>query len=293
MIKPPGVMLAKTLEACPVDPTGYWMSEKIDGVRAYWDGSTLISRQGNVFAAPEWFTECFPDVPLDGELWMGRGTFAEASGIVRRARPHPGWRYLVYFVFDAPTHGDRYEARQDYLEQLVTRAKCQYLRKVPSLQVRDKSHLKAALDAVIDLGGEGLMIVRPGSMYTPRRTDCILKVKKQADDDAVVVAHQPGKGRHAGRMGAIIVRDEQGREFKVGTGFSDQERDRAEELFPPGTVITYRFFERSATGKPRDPRFLRVRAEEPQSRRRRAHNLHPPTLVANPRRAALRRRVLR
>ncbi len=270
---PPGVMLAKQL-AQPgrrkkpgwvelPDPTGYWMSEKMDGVRAYWDGVELVSRQGNVFAAPKWFTECFPKQPLDGELWMGRGTFNQTSGIVRREKPHKGWRYLVYFVFDAPTHGGPFEERRQYLERLIAKADCQYLRHVPSLEVQSKSHLDAAVAEIVRRGGEGVMIVRPGSHYTPSRTASILKVKKFADDEATVVEHVPGKGRHRGRMGALLVEDSEGRRFKVGTGFSDAERDAAAELYPPGTLITFQFFERTPTGKPREPRFMRVRAEEP------------------------------
>lgn len=288
---PPGVMLAKTLAAVPVDPTGYWMSEKIDGVRAYWDGTHLISRQGNVFAAPDWFTDCLPDEALDGELWMGRGTFNQTSGAVRRARPHDGWRYIVYFVFDAPAHSGPYEERQEHLEQLVGRLDCQYMRKVPSVQLQSKKHLDTALAAVIKLGGEGLMIVRPGSYYTPRRTDSILKVKKFEDAEAVVFKHEPGKGKHKGRMGALWVREKDGIEFKVGTGFSDRERDKAMELYPPGTVITFRFFERTPKGKPREPRFERVRAEEPEARRQRRANLPAPARASNV--LQLRRRLSR
>lgn len=270
-------MLAKTLRACPVDPKGYWMSEKIDGVRAYWDGNELISRQGNVFAAPAWFIECLPDVPLDGELWMGRGTFNQTSGIVRRAKPHEGWRYLTYHVFDAPEHGGVYEDRQKYLERVVKKAKCQFLKKIPVEIVKSRAHLDQTLKKVVDQGGEGLMIVRPRSPYTPKRTDCILKIKKAQDAEATVIGHVPGKGRHKGRMGALLVSDRTtGQEFKVGTGFSDAERTRAKELFPPGTVITYEFFELGAHGRPREPRFLRIRSEEPQKRKRRATRAPAP-----------------
>lgn len=33
------------------DPTGWWMSEKLDGVRAYWDGEAFVSRRGNQFGS--------------------------------------------------------------------------------------------------------------------------------------------------------------------------------------------------------------------------------------------------
>lgn len=264
----PPVMLAELWEeTCPIDPTGYWMSEKLDGIRAYWDGKQLISRLGNVFAAPEWFTECFPDVPLDGELFMGRGMFNETSSIVKKQRPHRGWRYLVYFVFDLPKSKATYESRQATLEKIVEKADCQYLRRVPSLPAQGSWHVRAALKNVEEVKGEGLMLVKPGSKYQPKRTHCLLKVKSFKDAEGVVVGYEPGKGRHKGRMGALWV-EREGKRFKVGGGFTDEQRNRAAELYPMGTVITYRYFELTPKGLPRFPRFLRVRSEEPVRRKR-------------------------
>src|SRR5690606_1286923 len=74
--KPPALLLANVYQNS-ADVADYWVSEKLDGVRAYWDGQQLISRQGNRFNAPPWFTANFPDTPLDGELWGGRGTFEQ------------------------------------------------------------------------------------------------------------------------------------------------------------------------------------------------------------------------
>ncbi|CCV00174.1 unnamed protein product [Malassezia sympodialis ATCC 42132] len=74
------------------DPTGWWISEKLDGVRAIWDGKSLWSRNGRLWAAPSWFTNCsylrtnevLPvSIPLDGELWIDRGLFELTSSICR------------------------------------------------------------------------------------------------------------------------------------------------------------------------------------------------------------------
>tara|TARA_B100001964_G_C14150696_1_gene561900 strand:- start:1026 stop:1271 length:246 start_codon:yes stop_codon:yes gene_type:complete len=70
---------------------GWWMSEKLDGVRGYWTGNKLISRQGNSFHAPEWFTRNFPSIPLDGELWTEREQFQELVTIVRRESAGTDW----------------------------------------------------------------------------------------------------------------------------------------------------------------------------------------------------------
>jgi DNA ligase-1 len=156
----------------PSDPTGYWMSDKLDGVRAYWDGKRLISRQGNVFAAPEWFTKCLPEVALDGELWAGPGSFNLTSGIVRRARAHDGWKKLAYYAFDAPAHPGQYEQRQEFLEQVVKRAKCTHLKKTQVEKIRSRAHLDERLEQ-----GGAVVLVRPGSPYSPQRTDLIIRAE--------------------------------------------------------------------------------------------------------------------
>jgi hypothetical protein len=58
-----------------------WLSEKLDGVRAFWDGVRLYSKQGHVLHAPKWFSNFLPkNVALDGELWYE----GEGNGCVRR-----------------------------------------------------------------------------------------------------------------------------------------------------------------------------------------------------------------
>lgn len=249
------------------DPKGWWMSEKLDGVRGWWTGEKLISRKGNVFSAPDWFIEGWPkDVVIDGEIFGGRGRFNETSGIVRRSRPGPDWKKLVYFAFDLPTHPGTYEERMKALDRLVKKIDSPYLAAVPRMELENKDQLQLALEKVEQAGGEGLVIVAPGSRYVPDKTKNVLKVKRFQDAEGTVFDYEPGKGRHKGSVGALWVRDDKGHEFKVGTGLTDKQRRDARKLFPPGTVVTYRFFELSPSGKPRFPSFLRVRAEEPTAR---------------------------
>ncbi len=85
-----------------VDIKGWWMSEKLDGVRGYWTGKKLVFRSGNPFHVPEWFTRGFPSTPLDGELWIGRGQFSELASIVRRKNVDIDWEKVRYVIFDAP-----------------------------------------------------------------------------------------------------------------------------------------------------------------------------------------------
>jgi DNA ligase 1 len=69
-----GVLLAETAED-DMDPTGWYGSEKMDGVRAVWSGSTFYSRNGNEFFPPSFFVKNFPKSTLDGELFTKRDDF--------------------------------------------------------------------------------------------------------------------------------------------------------------------------------------------------------------------------
>ena len=97
--KAPALLLAESWDG-EQDPTGWLMSEKFDGVRAYWDGTRFLSRQGNKFHAPPWFTDDLPDVPLDGELWLARKAFQRTVSMVRRQDQSEHWKQLLYVVFD-------------------------------------------------------------------------------------------------------------------------------------------------------------------------------------------------
>lgn len=241
-----------------IDLAGWWMSEKLDGVRAYWNGKQFLSRQGNVFHAPDWFAEQLPDVPLDGELWLARKAFQRTVSIVRRQDKSDHWREIRYLVFDAPAHGGEFEHRIDYLKDLVKPRADSQLQVHEHQPCRDIEHLRAELARVEALGGEGLMLREPGSKYEAGRSSTLLKVKTFHDADAIVVSHLPGAGRHKGRLGALEVQLSDGTTFSVGTGLSDAQRNKPPSI---GTTITFRYQELSDRGVPRFPSFVRVRTD--------------------------------
>ena len=256
----PGLLLATSYDG-NIKIEDYWISEKLDGVRAYWDGQQLISRQGNPFNPPAWFTADFPQHPLDGELWLGRNTFDQLSGIVRRVTPDDeSWREIEYRVFDLPLSDSdlTFDQRLVHLRTLIEQADLPHLQMVEQFKVVDEAALMEALERVVKLGGEGLMLHRGQSLYRAARSDDLLKLKTYEDAEAVVVAHLPGKGKYQGMMGALLVEIEGKRRFKIGTGFSDQ--DRADPP-PIGTLITYKYFGRTNSGLPRFASFLRVREQ--------------------------------
>lgn len=242
-----------------IDPAGWLVSEKYDGVRAFWDGAQLRFRGGSAVAAPAWFLARLPKAPLDGELWLGRGRFDLLSGLVRRAAPDDaGWRELRYMVFELPGASGDFARRAAELARLAADAGWPQLQAVPQSSVESRQALSDRLEAVVRAGGEGLMLHRADAPYLTGRRPVLLKLKPQRDADAVVVAHLPGQGRHAGRLGALRVRQADGTEFHLGTGFSDAQRD---EPPPPGSTVTFTYRGLTPQGLPRFASFLRVRPD--------------------------------
>ncbi len=254
----PPLLLAHSFRADEHDPTGWWLSEKLDGVRAYWDGKQFVSRLGNAYLAPDWFTEGLPEFPLDGELFAGRGRFQHTVSIARRMDRGDGWKSLRYVIFDAPalTHG--FEDRLRHLEDHFGANPWPQARVLEHRVCEGHDDLQAELRRVEGLGGEGVMLRRPGSRYVAGRSDTLLKVKSFLDSEARVIGHQPGTGKHAGRLGALLVELPNGTRFKVGTGLSDAQRKD-----PPavGEIVTVRYQELTDAGVPRFPSYVGVRAD--------------------------------
>lgn len=254
----PPILLAHSWTV-DTDLTGWWMSEKLDGVRAYWDGKQFISRQGNVYHAPDWFIEDLPkDIHLDGELWLQRKQFQRAVSIVRRQDKNDHWKEITFLVFDAPRIDDVFEARIAFIAQTLDELRPKYARPHAHERCTGVDHLKEELSRVEALGGEGLMLRKPGSKYEVGRSHTLLKVKSFHDAEARVIEHLPGTGKHKGRLGALSVELSDGTKFSVGTGFSDAEREKPP---PIGSIITFRYQELSDRGVPRFPSFVRVRTD--------------------------------
>ena len=256
----PPLQLARVYQP-GMDLQGYWVSEKLDGVRAYWDGQQLLSRGGNVIAAPEWFLRDFPDQPLDGELWMGRGRFAQVSAAVRRLQPKAEeWRQIRFMLFDLPASGVPFSERIIRMRQLTRDTGSYHLAMVEQRPAADHEALLADLDRVLAAGGEGLMLHHGDSVYQAGRTAALLKVKTFQDAEATVVDYTTGKGKYQGQVGALVVETEAGRRFKLGSGLSDAERT---DPPPLGSTVTYKFYGLTSTGLPRFASFLRIRNDEP------------------------------
>jgi len=252
----PSLMLAETYRA-GMSLADYWVSEKYDGVRAYWDGRQLWTRGGERIVAPAWFTAPLPKQPLDGELWAGRGRFSHAVSTARNQTPNDvAWHEMRFMVFDLPMQPGDFTARLAALRKLLPITDAPWVVPVPQERATTHEALQALLDKTVKMGGEGLMLHRGASLYKGERGNDLLKVKPYEDAEARVIEHLPGKGRHSSRLGALVVETPEGKRFRLGTGLTDAEREN-----PPavGTWVTYRYNGLTAKGLPRFARFMRVR----------------------------------
>ena len=256
--EPPAILLAEVYRD-QVDVTRYLISEKLDGVRAVWDGYTLRFRSGKEINAPRWFVDGLPKRPLDGELWIARGKFERLSGIVRKDVPDDSeWRQVRYMIFELPGAPGSFRERAEAIREIVRQANIPWLREIEQFSVVDRNSLKKRMQQVVKAGGEGLMLHRADALYETGRSDTLLKMKPWEDAEALVIGHLPGKGKYAGMLGALRVRTADGKEFSLGTGFTDAQRREPPAL---GATVTYRFHDVTNSGMPRFASFLRVRCD--------------------------------
>jgi len=241
------------------DVNGWLMSEKLDGVRGRWDGRRLLSKHGTVLHPPRKFVQGLPPFPVEGEIWGGRGSFERTAAVVRRQQPDNDWLKLKFTIFDVPEAPGGFSERIDLAVAWFAAHPTPYAFVIPQQTLRDRAQLRQELQRIEKLGGEGLIVRRPDAPYVPGRSPDILKVKSYRDAEATVIARLPGKGRNEGRLGALLVRLEDGTEFRIGSGFSDAERDNPP---PVGAVITFKYYGFFKSGIPRFPSYLRIRADQ-------------------------------
>lgn len=232
--------------------SGWVMSEKLDGIRAYWDGKQLISRGGHIIHAPTWFIKDYPPFEIDGELWSRRGDFENISSIVRDKIPSERWRKITYNIFEVP------HAKGGLFERLakVKPYESAIIKIIPQIPIQSKQHLKDYLKEIESKKGEGVVVRDPHAPYIDKRTSKALKVKSFLDTECEVIGYKEGKGKYEHMMGSLICKLPNGVVFNIGSGFNDKER-----LSPPkiGASVTFKYKELTKYGKPRFPVFLRIR----------------------------------
>ena len=252
----PALLLAERYRG-DIDVSRYWVSEKLDGVRAIWDGKILQFRSGNPVPAPSWFVDALPRQPLDGELWLGRRSFDQLSSIVRRQTPDDAeWRRVRYMIFELPNASGSFTDRVEQIKAVTAAANLPWLQAVAQFRLPDAAALQKQLRDVVRQGGEGLMLHREDATYETGRSSALLKLTPWLDAEVRVIGHRPGKGKYRGMLGALQMEMPDGRRFALGSGLTDAQRRNPP---PVGTLVTYRYRELTHKGMPRFPRYLRVR----------------------------------
>lgn len=249
-------------------PSGWWWSEKLNGIRSYWDGAQMWTLNGNPIDLPVWFASDLPPVALDGELWFGRGKDALQQMVsIKSDVRDPRWKKVRYAVFDAPETTGACEKRWAVAKQAIRGSKVAIY--VEQAACTSEAALERMFQAVLKKGGEGLMGRRKGSAYERKRSTNLRKKKPLSDAEAVITGYEQGKAgkKYEGMLGAYLVHfvKKPSIKFKVGTGLTD--RDRANPL-PKGTIITVQWKNETPNGKPHPASFVGVRDYDGPPRKR-------------------------
>ncbi|MCI2284955.1 DNA ligase [Colwellia sp. MSW7] len=239
------------------DINQYWISEKLDGIRGYWDGTQLLTRQGNTIHSPTWFTQDWPHNVMDGELWIARNQFQATLSCVKKLTiDEQCWRNVRFMIFDLPKHKGTFTQRITTMKRLIEQTDSTFLTMIRQFKLQSTQQLETTLNEVIAQQGEGLMLHLGSAFYHVGRTANIMKLKKYQDAEAAVIGYTNGKGKYLGMLGALTVKTPNGTIFNIGSGFTDEER-----VNPPpiGSIITYKFNGKTQAGIPRFARFYRIR----------------------------------
>ncbi len=246
------------------DISQFYVSEKLDGVRGYWDGKKLITRQGNLIHSPTWFTQFWPAFPIDGELWLDRGQFQTLLSCVSKHNAQENktiscWRNVRFMMFDLPKHQGNFNERITEMKHLLIQVHSPYLAMISQVKFKALRELDNKLDEVIAAQGEGLMLHLASAHYQTGRNTALMKLKKHQDAEAIVLGYTKGKGKYKDLLGAIKVKTTAGIIFKIGSGFNDYQRAHPPEI---GTVITFKYNGLTKAGVPRFARFWRIKKTE-------------------------------
>lgn len=234
---------------------GWFMSEKLDGIRAYWDGKKLYTKNKNEISAPSFFTKDFPPFELDGELWTKRADFENIQSIVLNKNSNLAWESITYNIFEVPNIAGDFKARLDFLKNWLEKNPNNYIKIIPQIVCKDKNHLQSFLKELLNQKAEGIIVKNPNLEYEVGRSKNSLKVKEFFDDEGVVVAYNLNRDSS---FKSLKIRLKDGTIFNLGNGFSKKDRENPPKI---GETITFKYYGITKNGKPKFASFLRVRED--------------------------------
>jgi len=251
--KTPDLFLLKTYDESK-DVIGWVMSEKLDGIRGFWNGKQLISRAGKPIDAPTWFTQNYPPFAIDGELWTKRNDFENISSIVRSKDSDNRWKNITHHIFEVPNQQGGLLERLSVLENHLHKNPNPHLKVLTQTLIKDKRQLEVFLEEVVSHKGEGVVVRNPNTLYETGRLSSALKVKKYFDTECRVLKILPGKGKYQSKMGSVLCQTADGKQLKIGSGFKDKDRNNPPTI---GSEITFKYYGFTKKGKFKYPVYLR------------------------------------
>ena len=260
-------LLLFSLEALPLQKakiysdqniSGWMMSEKLDGIRAYWDGKKLLTRGEKEINAPEWFVQNLPPFALDGELWTKRGDFENIQSIVMDKLPQASWSKIQYMLFEVPHAKGDFGARLSQAKEFLRKHEVKHVQIIEQKVCENEEQLKRYFETILAKGGEGVMIKDGSKEYFEGRSNSLLKLKKAQDMEAKVIGYKEGKAKYSGMLGSLHVELENGVRFYIGSGFSDAQRREPPAI---GKMVSFKYFGFTNKGKPKFASFIRERED--------------------------------
>lgn len=243
----------------PLPPVGWWMSEKLRGVRASWDGQVMRTRSDRPIQLPEGWASALPPTPLDGELMATHGGQDATTGLIRMSAASPaewaqrGVRFHAFGTFG----GSDAAARMQAVRQAVGAARRlradgvpDWVEAVPHTMCESEVHFDRALEEVLGRGGEGVMLLAAKGGYPAGRTWSLLKVKGEDTDTFEVLAEVAGKGRAKGRVPSVLVR----RRVDGVECHASVQPPAEPGTFRAGQAVTVRYMGVTSHGVPINPR---------------------------------------
>lgn len=236
---------------------GWLISEKLDGIRGYWDGKNLYTKNGNRINTPNNFTKNFPPFALDGELWSKRDDFEFIQATVLDEHPSNDWNKISFNIFEVPNTQGNFQKRLHKAKLWFSQHPNKYIKIIPQKVCKDENHLLKELDKIVKLKGEGIIVKDSTQDYHTGRSPYILKVKKVQDMEGKIIGYN---FRDDGKtLKSFQVKLHNGVIFNLGGGLTDYQRKNALSI---GKIVTFKYYGFTKYGKPKFASFLRVRENE-------------------------------
>lgn len=238
--------------------SGWVMSEKLQGVRGLWDGKTLKNRAGNIIPAPDFFTKCYPDFAIDGEIYSYKLPYEDITAATKGQNPN-AWIKIKHYIFDVPEAEGGLMQRLAVLQEYLDKNKCDTIKIIPQLPAISHKNMENYYNEIVTRNGQGVIVRDPNAPYKGGRSNKILKFKKQLDDECKILDYNNGTGKFSSTIISLTCKNlKDDKIFKIKSGIDKKVRNN-----PPkkGTIITYKYHGIKDDGSPKNPVFLYARED--------------------------------